>query len=125
VTGASSGIGRASALFYAREGAKVVVSDVNEESGEKTVRLIQEAHGEAVFVKTDVANPADCETLVKRTVEKYGRLDFACNNAGIGGEQNLTADYTIEGWQRDCHQSIRSHCMKFEIIEMLKAGGAS
>jgi NAD(P)-dependent dehydrogenase (short-subunit alcohol dehydrogenase family) len=97
VTGASSGIGRTSALFYAREGAKVVVSDVNKEGGQETVRLILEASGEALFVKTDVANPADCETLVRRTVEKYGRLDFACNNAGFVGERNLTADYSIEG----------------------------
>lgn len=127
VTGASSGIGRMSALFYAREGAKVVVSDVNEEGGQETVRLIQEASGEALFVKTDVANPADCETLVRKTVEKYGRLDFACNNAGIGGEQNLTADYSIEGWQKVIAINLSGvfYCMKFEIPEMLKAGGGA
>ncbi len=71
VTGASSGIGRTSALFYAREGAKVVVSDINEEGGQETVRLIQEASGEAFFVKTDIANPVDCEYLVRVAVEKY------------------------------------------------------
>jgi NAD(P)-dependent dehydrogenase (short-subunit alcohol dehydrogenase family) len=127
VTGASSGIGRTSALFYAREGAKVVVSDVNERDGQETVRLIQAAGGEAFFVKTDVANPTDCESLVKKTVEKYGRLDFACNNAGIGGEQNLTADYSIEGWQKVIAVNLSGifYCMKFEIPAMLKASGGA
>ncbi len=127
VTGAASGIGRTSALFYAREGAKVVVSDVNEEGGQETVRLIQEANGEAFFIKTDVANPADCETLVRRTVEKYDRVDFACNNAGIGGEQNQTAGYSIEGWQKVIAINLSGvfYCMKFEIPEMLKVGGGA
>ena len=71
VTGASSRVGRTSALFYAREGAKVVVSDNNEEAGQETVRLIQEAKGEAFFVKTDIANPVECENLVRIAVEKY------------------------------------------------------
>ena len=71
VTGASSGVGRTSALFYAREGAKVVVSDNNEEAGQETVRLIQEAKGEAFFVKTDITNPEDCENLVRIAIEKF------------------------------------------------------
>ena len=127
VTGASSGIGRSSALLYAREGAKVVVSDVNEEGGQETVRLIQAAKGEAYFIKTDVANPVDCETMVRRAMEKYGRLDFACNNAGIGGEQNLTADYSIEGWQKVIAINLSGvfYCMKYEIPEMLKTGGGA
>ncbi|HEX7556036.1 MAG TPA: SDR family oxidoreductase [Leptolinea sp.] len=127
VTGASSGIGRSSALFYARDGAKVVVSDVNEIGGQETVRLILEANGDAIFVKTDVANPAACEALVRRTVEKFGRLDFACNNAGIGGESNLTADYSIEGWQKVIAINLSGvfYCMKFEIPEMLKTGGGA
>jgi NAD(P)-dependent dehydrogenase (short-subunit alcohol dehydrogenase family) len=127
VTGASSGIGRSSALFYAREGAKVIVSDVNEAGGQETVRLIQAAGGEAFFVKADVADPTDCESLVRKTVEKYGSLDFACNNAGIGGEQNLTADYSIEGWQKVIAVNLSGvfYCMKFEIPAMLKAGGGA
>jgi NAD(P)-dependent dehydrogenase (short-subunit alcohol dehydrogenase family) len=127
VTGASSGIGRASALFYAREGAQVVVSDINETGGQETVGLIQAAGGEAFFVKTDVATPADCEALVKKTVKKFGRLDFACNNAGIGGEQNLTADYSVEGWQKVIAINLSGifYCMKYEIPAMLKAGGGA
>jgi len=76
VTGASSGVGRTSALFYAREGAKVVVSDNNEEAGQETVRLIQEAKGEAFFVKTDITNPVECENLVRKAVEKYTRQGY-------------------------------------------------
>ena len=127
VTGASSGIGRASALFYAREGAQVVVSDINETGGQETVALIKAAKGEAFFVKTDVATPADCEALVKKTVKKFGRLDFACNNAGIGGEQNLTADYSVEGWQKVIAINLSGifYCMKYEIPAMLKAGGGA
>ena len=127
VTGASSGIGRSTALFYAREGAQVVVSDINEAGGQETVGLIQAASGEAFFVKTDVALPADCETLVKKTVKKFGRLDFACNNAGIGGEQNLTADYSVEGWQKVIAINLSGifYCMKYEIPAMLKAGGGA
>ena len=127
VTGAASGIGRTSALFYARAGAKVAVSDINETAGVETVGLIQEANGEAFFVKTDVANPADCENLVKKTVEKYNRLDFACNNAGIGGESNPTASYSIEGWQNVIGVNLSGvfYCMKYEIPEMLKTGGGA
>jgi NAD(P)-dependent dehydrogenase (short-subunit alcohol dehydrogenase family) len=127
VTGAASGIGRASAHFYARERAKVVVSDVDEAGGEETVRLISEAGGEAFFIKTDVSEPAECERLINQTVQRYGRLDFACNNAGIGGEANLTADYTIEGWQRviDINLSGVFYCVKYEIQAMLKNIGGS
>jgi NAD(P)-dependent dehydrogenase (short-subunit alcohol dehydrogenase family) len=127
VTGASSGIGRSTALFYAREGAQVVVSDIDETGGQETVRLIQAAGSEAFFVKTDVAIPADCEGLVKKTVKKFGRLDFACNNAGIGGEQNLTADYSVEGWQKVIAINLSGifYCMKYEIPVMLKTGGGA
>ena len=127
VTGASSGIGRTSALFYARDGAKVVVSDLNKDGGQETVQLIQAAGGDAFFVKTDVSNPSDCEELVKKTVEKYGRLDLACNNAGIGGESNMTADYSIEGWQKVIAVNLSGvfYCVKYEIAEMLKTGGGA
>lgn len=127
VTGAASGIGRASALLYAREGANVVVSDIVEEGGQKTVRLIRETSGDALFIKTDVANPANCEALIRKTIENYGRLDFACNNAGIWGEQGRTADFSIEEWQKVIAVNLSGvfYCMKYEIAEMLKCGGGA
>lgn len=126
VTGAASGIGRTSAQFYAREGAKVVVSDIDEVGGQETVKLIKQASGDAFFIKTDVSNPADCEKMISQTIEKYGRLDYACNNAGIGGEQNLTADYSPEGWQKVIGINLSGvfYCMKYEIPAILKTRGA-
>jgi NAD(P)-dependent dehydrogenase (short-subunit alcohol dehydrogenase family) len=127
VTGAASGIGRACAQFYTREGARVIVSDIDEAGGLETVKLIEQSGGEAFFIKTDVSAPADCEKLVSQTVEKYGRLDYACNNAGIGGEANLTADYTIDGWQKVIGVNLSGvfYCMKYEIPAMLKKGGGA
>jgi len=127
VTGASSGIGRASALFYAREGAKVTVSDIDELGGQETVRMICDAGGSAIFAKADVSNPAACEALVRKTIEIYGRLDFACNNAGIGGETNPTAEYSIQSWQNVIAINLSGvfYCMKYEIPEMLKTGGGA
>jgi NAD(P)-dependent dehydrogenase (short-subunit alcohol dehydrogenase family) len=127
VTGAASGIGRAIAQRYADAGARVVVSDVDEEGGGETVRLIQEGGGEATFVRADVSDPEACEALVRRAVEAYGRLDIACNNAGIGGEQAPTADYPVEGWQRVLGINLSGvfYCMKYEIPAMLEAGGGA
>lgn len=127
VTGAASGIGRAAAVLYAQKGAKVVVSDVNEEGGRETVALIEEDAGQAIFVRADVSKPADCEAMVAKTMEAYGRLDYAFNNAGIGGEQNLTADYSIEAWNQLIAINLSGvfYCMKYEIPAMLKNGGGS
>src|SRR5690348_11481001 len=100
ITGAGSGIGRASALAFAREGAKVVVADMSAEAGEETVRLIEEAGGEAMFVKTDVSKTTEVAALVQKIVQTYGRLDCAHNNAGIEGIVALTADYPEEMWDR-------------------------
>lgn len=127
VTGAASGIGQKSAQFFARDGAKVIVSDVDEQGGSETVNLIEDAGGEAMFVRTDVSDHRDCKKMVEKSVEKYGRLDYACNNAGIGGEQNPTAEYSIEGWQQLIGVNLSGvfYCMKYEIPEMLKAGGGA
>ncbi|MEJ2706729.1 MAG: SDR family oxidoreductase [Anaerolineales bacterium] len=127
VTGAASGIGRKTAQFFARDGAKVVVSDINVNGGEETVQWIEAAGGEATFVRTDVSNPQDCEAMVRKTVEVYGRLDYACNNAGISGEENPIADYSIEGWQKLMGINLFGvfYCMKYEIPEMLKQGGGA
>lgn len=127
VTGGSSGIGQAACHLYAREGAKVVVSDIDEPRGNETVRAIQGQKGEATFIRTDVSNPADCQTLVDATVQKYGRLDIAFNNAGIGGEANHIAEYSVEGWQKVIAVNLSSvfYCMKYEIPAMLKSGGGA
>jgi NAD(P)-dependent dehydrogenase (short-subunit alcohol dehydrogenase family) len=127
VTGGASGIGRTTAQFYARDGARVVVSDVDQKMGEETVRMIEESGGEAVFIRADVSDPENCRALVDVTVERFGRLDVAFNNAGIGGEQNPTADYSVEGWQRLIGINLSGvfYCMKYEIPAMLKSGGGA
>jgi len=93
VTGAASGIGKSVSELYAREGAAVVLSDINQELGERTTEEIRKAGGEAIFVRADVSKPSDCENMVKTTLDKYGRLDFACNNAGIGDAVTITLAY--------------------------------
>lgn len=127
VTGAASGIGRAVAQLYARGGARTVISDVEEEGGAETVRLIAEEGGEARFVCTDVSRPENCEALVQQTLDAYGALDIACNNAGIGGDQGLTADYTVEAWRRITEINLSGvfYCMKYQIPAMLRNGGGS
>lgn len=127
VTGASSGIGRSIALAWAREGARVVVSDVNTAGGEETVALVRAAGGDALFVKADVSQAADCEALVNRAVAHYGRLDVACNNAGIGGPQAATADYPLDGWAQVIGINLNGvfYGMKYQIAAMLKSGGGS
>jgi NAD(P)-dependent dehydrogenase (short-subunit alcohol dehydrogenase family) len=127
VTGAGSGIGRTCAHFYARDGARVVVSDVDERGGQTTVQNIRDAGGEATFVRCDVSEAAQCEALVAAALEAYGRLDFACNNAGIGGEPNKTADYSLEGWRQviDINLNGVFYCMKYEIPAMLKNPGGA
>jgi NAD(P)-dependent dehydrogenase (short-subunit alcohol dehydrogenase family) len=127
VTGAASGIGRAVALHYAAGGARVIVSDVSEGAGLETVRLIADAGGEARFVKADVSRPEECAALVRAAADAFGRLDVACNNAGIGGEAAVTAEYGIEAWRRviDINLSGTMYCMKYEIPAMLEQGGGS
>lgn len=126
VTGGSSGIGQAVAEMYAREGARVVVSDVDEQGGQQVVSGIRANGGEAFFVHADVSQPQDCQALVARTVEHFGGLDLACNNAGIGGEASLTGEYSIEGWQRVININLNGvfYCMRYEIPAMLDKGGA-
>jgi NAD(P)-dependent dehydrogenase (short-subunit alcohol dehydrogenase family) len=127
VTGGGSGIGQATANLYAQEGAKVIVSDLNEKGGQETFASIKKAGGEASFVKTDVSKAEDCQALVKTTVNMYGRLDVAFNNAGIGGEMNPIADMSVEGWLKVINVNLNSvfYCMKYELPEMLKQGHGS
>ena len=127
ITGGSSGIGRAVALAWAREGAKVVVSDVDRGGGEETVGLVRTAGGEAIFIAADVGKPEECEALVRGAVEKFGRLDIACNNAGIGGPQAPTADYPLDGWAQVIGINLSGvfYGMKYQLPTMLKNGGGA
>ncbi len=124
VTGAASGIGEAVALLYGAHGASVMVSDVSAEAGEAVADRIRAAGGKAQFFKADVGDAAQCRALVQATVEAFGTLDFACNNAGIGGELNATADYSLEGWQNIININLNSvfFCLKYELEVMLKQG---
>ncbi len=127
VTGAASGIGRAVAETYAREGASVLVSDVDEPGGAETVDLIRSAGGDAVFEVADVSDPAAGERLVARAVERFGALHLACNNAGIGGAQAPTAEYPVEDWRRilEINLSGAFYGMRAQIPAMLEAGGGA
>lgn len=128
VTGGSSGIGKASALAFARAGAKVVVSGRRTVEGEQTAYQIKEAGGEAMFVRADVAVSADIKALINTTVETYGRLDFAFNNAGVEGTPFVpTADYAEETWDQVININLKGVwlCMKHEIPQLLKQKGSA
>lgn len=127
VTGGASGIGRATAQAFAREGARVVVADIDTEGGRKVVQMIEEAGGTAVFCKADVSSPAQVEALIEKTVETYGRLDCAFNNAGIFGVQAPVADCTEENWDQTVDINLKGVwlCMKYEIPQMLMQGGGA
>ncbi|MEI2580218.1 SDR family oxidoreductase [Scytonema sp. PRP1] len=126
VTGASSGIGRATAIAFARAGAKVVAASRRLIEGEETVRRIQEVGGEAIFVKTDVSNAAEVEALVNKTVNIYGRLDCAFNNAGIPSSGSLT-DVSEDDWNRVIDVNLKGTwlCLKYEIPAMLEQGSGA
>jgi NAD(P)-dependent dehydrogenase (short-subunit alcohol dehydrogenase family) len=127
VTGASSGIGQSVAEMYAREGARVLVTDINEEGGSQTVEKIKSAGGEALFLRVDISSPEDCQAMVNLAMEQFGRLDYACNNAGISGETKPTGEYSIEDWQRviEINLSGAFYCMRYEIPAMLQTGGGA
>ncbi len=127
VTGAASGIGRAVAESYAQAGARVVVSDVDEMGGRETVEIIKSTGAEAIFVRADVSRPDDNETLVAETLKQFGRLDIACNNAGIGGRQGDIAETPPEEWNRVIGINLSGifYGMHFEIPAMLKTGGGA
>lgn len=123
VTGGSSGIGRATAIAFAREGAKVVIAARRVAEGEETVKHIVEAGGEAIFVQTDVTQAKEVQALVDRTLEQYGRLDAAFNNAGSGKGVRLI-DLTEEEWEQEIAVNLKSVwlCLKYQIPAMLKSG---
>ncbi len=121
VTGGAAGIGRSTAMMFAREGAKVVVADVNREGGEETVQLIAEAEGEAIFVKADVTQSVEVQAIVEQCVQTYGRLDYAFNNAGVApAELKPIADYPEDDWDRVININLKSVflCLKYELQQM-------
>jgi len=127
VTGGGSGIGRSCALAMAREGAKVVVSDVDDAAGAETVSMIEQAGGEAIFVHCDVADPESVNALVAAAKDSYGALHLAVNNAGIGGAAGTVADYTPDQWRKVISINLDGvfYCMNAEIPAMLEAGSGS
>jgi NAD(P)-dependent dehydrogenase (short-subunit alcohol dehydrogenase family) len=127
VTGAASGIGRATALAFAREGANVVVADIDQSGNQDTVGMIEGLGGKAVAVVCDVTRSEDVQTSLTTTVNRFGRLDYAFNNAGAEQRPKLTADITEEEWDRIITINLRSVflCLKYEIPLMLQHGGGA
>ncbi len=127
ITGGGSGIGRATAVAFAREKANVIVSDISENSGEETVRMIKESGGDATFIKSDVTQEDEVKELIGKTIEIYGHLDCAHNNAGIPGQSTPLADCALEDWDAVMNLNLRGTflCLKYEIMQMLKQGGGA
>ena len=127
VTGGGSGIGRATALKLAQEGATVMIADYVQEGGERTVKMIKDSGGTASFIPADVSLAAQVEAMVAKTVQTYGRIDGAFNNAGIEGRMATTVETTEENFDRTIAINLKGVwlCMKYEIPQMLKQGGGS
>lgn len=126
VTGASSGIGRATAVTFGKTGASVVVVARRADKGEESVHLVKEAGGEAVFIQADVTKASDIEAMVQKTVETYGRLDYAFNNAGSGTSGKI-ADLSEADWDFEINANLKSVwlSMKYEIPIMQQSGGGA
>jgi NAD(P)-dependent dehydrogenase (short-subunit alcohol dehydrogenase family) len=127
VTGGNSGIGRATAIALAKEGANITVAARRASEGEETVQQVKETGSDGMFVKTDVANETDVRSLVKKTVDRYGRLDYAFNNAGVEETMTPFLDQTSEKFDQIMNTNVRGVwlSMKYEIPEMIKSGGGA
>jgi NAD(P)-dependent dehydrogenase (short-subunit alcohol dehydrogenase family) len=122
ITGGGSGIGRATALIFAREGARLAIADLNRKGAEETVAMVEKAGAQAFSVECDVLKSGAAQDLVAQTVARFGRLDCAFNNAGVAGDLARTADSTEENWDFVVGIDLKSVwlCMKYEIAQMLK-----
>lgn len=127
VTGAGSGIGKAISLLYAKEGAKIVVSDVNEKAGNEVVSEIKSNGGEAIFVKADTSKAEDNKSMVDQAVKQFGGLQIAVNNAGIGGPISPVAEYPVDGWDKVISINLSGvfYGLRYQIPAMLKSGSGS
>lgn len=127
VTGAGSGIGRAIAVLYGKEGAQVVVSDLDEKGGQETVDEITRAGGKATFVKADSSSPEDNQKVVEEAVKNYGGLHLAVNNAGIGGPLADTGEYPVDGWDKVIAINLSGvfYGLRYQIPAILDSGGGS
>jgi NAD(P)-dependent dehydrogenase (short-subunit alcohol dehydrogenase family) len=124
VTGGSSGIGRATALAFAREGARVAIASRNKNKATEAVQSIKKLGGEVIWIQTDVSNAAQVRQMVHQTVARFGRIDYAFNNGGSGGNGRRTADMDERDWDKTIDGYLKSVwlCMKYEILAMLKRG---
>jgi NAD(P)-dependent dehydrogenase (short-subunit alcohol dehydrogenase family) len=127
VTGASSGIGKAAALAFARDGANLVLADTQADGGSEVARKIEALGRKVTFVRCDVSSENDVKNLLQKTIDMFGRLDCAFNNAGIEGKQASTSDCTNENWDQVININLKGVwlCMKYEIPQMLKQGGGA
>jgi NAD(P)-dependent dehydrogenase (short-subunit alcohol dehydrogenase family) len=127
ITGAASGIGRATALLFAREGVKVVVADIDSDGGEETVKIIKDTDGDAIFIKTDVTVEDEVKAMVEKTVEAYGRLDYAFNNVGTEGVPAPLHLSKTEDWNHTMATNLSSvyYCLKYETAYMIEHGGGA
>jgi NAD(P)-dependent dehydrogenase (short-subunit alcohol dehydrogenase family) len=122
VTGAASGIGRATAELFAVHGAAIVAADIDKEGAQETLQKVKKTGGKGIALEVDIANEDHIRSMVEETIENFGRLDFACNNAGIEGEQAMTAECTHENWNKVTDINLQGTwlCMKYELPELLK-----
>jgi NAD(P)-dependent dehydrogenase (short-subunit alcohol dehydrogenase family) len=125
VTGGSSGIGAATAKLFAKNGARVVIADIDEAGGKQVVESIKQSGGDATFVKTDNGKPADNQALVQQTIDTYGKLDIAVNNAGIGGAQAPVGEYPIDSWDQVISINLSGvfYGMRYQLPAMVKNKG--
>ncbi len=127
VTGAGSGIGEATALLFAAQGASVVLADMDTAGADRVLAQLKQQGGTGLVVRTDVSQPSDCDALVKATLERFGRLDIAVNNAGIGGPAALVGDYPVTGWDQVIAINLSGvfYGMRYQLPAMVEQGGGA